>query len=415
MSKATPNRWLMLAVGMASQAASSVFVNAAPFLIPYLHLVKGLTLVEAGFLASAPLVGMMLTLILWGAVVDRIGERRSLAIGLGLLTLGSTAAAFSTSYVEIGIFLFLGGMGGASTSSASGRVVVGWFPPHRRGTAMGIRQTAQPLGVGVAAILVPNLVDAYDLRVTLLTIAGICGLATALAGLLIVDPPRPSRAESEGLGHLVNPYRRDSRLARIHVASMLLVVPQFTVWTYALVWLIDEKSWSVLAASILVAATQLLGAAARIAAGAWSDRVGSRLRPMRSVAVIAAATMLALGLLEGTALAIALIVLASVITVADNGLAFTSVAEIGGPYWSGRAMGTQNTGQFLMAAASPPAIGAIITGHGYAWAFGLVAVFPLIAIPLVPVRAEANADNESPHNSLTPEAKGGMIHGTDSD
>ncbi len=102
---------------------------------------------------------------------------------------------------------------------------------------------------------------------------------------------------------------------------------------------------------------------------------------MRSVAVIAAATMVALGLLEGTALAITLIVLASVITVADNGLAFTSVAEIGGPYWSGRAMGTQNTGQFLMAAASPPAIGAIITGHGYAWAFGLVAVFPLARDP----------------------------------
>ncbi len=106
---------------------------------------------------------------------------------------------------------------------------------------------------------------------------------------------------------------------------------------------------------------------------------------MRTVAVAAAASMLALGLLEGTALAVTLIVIASVVTVADNGLAFTSVAEIGGPYWSGRAMGTQNTGQFLAAAAVPPVIGAIITGHGYAWAFGLVALFPLLAIPLIPV------------------------------
>ncbi|GAA3522657.1 MFS transporter [Aeromicrobium panaciterrae] len=390
MPKPVPNRWLMLAVGMIGQAASSVFVNAAPFLIPYLHLVKGLTLVEAGFLASAPLVGMMLTLIAWGAIVDRIGERLSMTIGLGLLALGSTAAALSTSYVAIGVFLFLGGMGGASTNSASGRIVVGWFPPERRGTAMGIRQTAQPLGVGIAALVVPNLVDAYGMRPTLLTIAGICGLATVLAGTLVVDPPRPSRSESEGLGHLVNPYTRDSRLWRIHLSSTLLVVPQFTVWTYALVWLIDEKDWSVLAASILVASTQLLGAAGRIAAGAWSDRVGSRLGPMRTVAIAAAATMLALGLLEGTALAVALIVIASVITVADNGLAFTSVAEIGGPYWSGRAMGTQNTGQFLMAAASPPVIGALVTSHGYAWAFGLVAVFPLLAIPLIPVRGEAS-------------------------
>jgi sugar phosphate permease len=40
-------------------------------------------------------------------------------------------------------------MAAASSNSASGRLVVGWFPPERRGLAMGIRQTAQPLGVGL--------------------------------------------------------------------------------------------------------------------------------------------------------------------------------------------------------------------------------------------------------------------------
>ncbi len=40
-----------------------------------------------------------------------------------------------------------------------------------------------------------------------------------------------------------------------------------------------------------------------------------------------------------------MLVLATVISVADNGLAFTSVAEIGGPFWAGRAMGAQNTAQ----------------------------------------------------------------------
>ena len=95
----------MLSVGMIAQIAATAYVNAAPFLIPYLHLVKGLSLVEAGFIASAPLVGTMLTLIAWGWIVDRIGERTSMTIGLALLTAASTAAAMSTSYVWIGIFL----------------------------------------------------------------------------------------------------------------------------------------------------------------------------------------------------------------------------------------------------------------------------------------------------------------------
>jgi predicted MFS family arabinose efflux permease len=209
-----------------------------------------------------------------------------------------------------------------------------------------------------------------------------------LCAVLIVDPPRPDRAAADAQQHLANPYRGDRRLLRIHAVSVLLVVPQFTVWTYMLVWLIDTKDWSTHWASILVAVTQLLGAAGRIGVGAWSDRVGSRLVPLRQVAVVAAATMLLLGALEPTPVAVALIVVATVVTVADNGLAFTAVAEIGGPFWSGRAMGIQNTGQYLVSAAVPPVVGALVTGLGYEAAFVLVAAFPLLAIALVPVRGE---------------------------
>ncbi len=76
--------------------------------------------------------------------------------------------------------------------------------------------------------------------------------------------------------------------------------------------------------------------------------------------------------------------IASCVSVADNGLAFTSVEEIAGPFWSGRALGAQNTGQFLGAAAVGPVVGALIGLAGYAGAFALVAVAPLIAVPLVP-------------------------------
>jgi sugar phosphate permease len=384
----TPDKWLMLAVSMLGQVAGTVFVNGAPFLIGFLRDDRGLSLREAGLVVAAPFVGVMVTLVVWGLVVDRIGERLSMTIGLAIVTAGAAGAAFSSSLTAMGLWFLLGGIGAGSTNSASGRVVVGWFPADRRGTAMGIRQTALPLGVGTAALLVPNAVEAEGLRTTLLVVAGIALIAAALCATLIVDPPRPTRAEAADSGQLDNPYRRDHRLTRIHLASALLVVPQFTVWTYMLVWLTDDKGWSTLAASTLVASTQVLGAGGRIAAGWWSDRVGSRLRPMRVVAIAATATMLALGLLSGTPLGIALIVIATAVTVADNGLAFTSVAEIGGPFWSGRAMGLQNTGQYVVSALVPPLVGATVEGKGYGFAFAAVAIFPLIAIPLVPVRAE---------------------------
>ena len=382
----------MLGVGMLAQIAGTLLANAPIFLIPYLHLERGLTLVQAGLLASTPMVTTTLSLIAWGAVVDRIGERLSLTIGLAIVTVGGLGAALSSSYVGLAAFWLLAGIGAASTNSASGRLVVGWFPPRRRGTAMGIRQTALPLGIGLAAFVVPVTAEAQGLRAALLVPTVVCALATLAVVALVVDPPRPTREEAAGSGQLANPYRGSTRLGRIHVASILLVIPQITVWTYMLVWLIDDRGWSTTAAGALVASTQLLGAAARIGVGWWSDRVGSRLGPMRIVAMTTLVTMLALGLLEDTRLAVAIMIAATAVTVASNGLAFTAVAELGGPFWSGRAMGVHNTGQYFVAALVPPLVGALVTDLGYAFAFLAVAVFALLAIPVVPVHGERDGD-----------------------
>ena len=188
----------------------------------------------------------------------------------------------------------------------------------------------------------------------------------------------------------MNPYRQDSYLARIHGVSVLLVVPQFLVWTFALVWLVQDRGWTPAAAGTVVAVAQIAGALGRIAVGHLSDVVGSRMRPLRWVSLAAAAAMAVLGLTAVLDLAIAvlLVVVATVVTVADNGLAFTAVAERAGPFWSGRALGAQNTAQFLAGSAVPPLAGLAVTHVGYAAAFALAALFPVLAVPLVPVREE---------------------------
>ena len=81
---------------------------------------------------------------------------------------------------------------------------------------------------------------------------------------------------------------------------------------------------------------------------------------------------------------VVVMVIASVITVSDNGLAFTAIAEIAGPFWSGRALGTQNTSQLLTAGIAPPLFGGLIGVAGYPVAFAVCALFPIVAIPLVP-------------------------------
>lgn len=269
----------MLGIGLLDQSVSACFVHGAAFLNPQLTR-DGYGLAAAGTLVAMPTVGVMSTLILWGVVVDRVGERKVLTLGLGLTAGAAVCAELSSGPLALGAFLLVGGMAAASCNSASGRIVVSWFPARRRGLAMGIRQMAQPLGVGIAALTTPSLADHF----------GLGGALWLLAGL------------------------------------------------------------------------------AAVAAGA--------------------ATMLTLVLLDqlGSSWAVPLLVLASIVTVADNGLAFASIAEVDGPFWSGRPLGTQNAAQFLAASIVAPAVGGLIPLIGYPAAFALVAVCPAMAAPMVPNR-----------------------------
>ena len=391
-SISTLRRWSMLAIALTATLCANVFINGAAFLIPTLHTERGLDLAQAGLLSSMPSFGMVATLIAWGYLVDRVGERIVLTLGSALTAAAAFAAASVDSLVAVGAFLLLGGMAAASSNSASGRLVVGWFPPERRGLVMGIRQTAQPLGVALGALVIPRLAESHGVAVALLFPASVCAVSAAVCAVGVLDPPRAPRSEAAE-EELANPYRRSGLLWRIHAVSVLLVVPQVVVWTFTLVWLMSDRGWSAASAGAMVTAAQVLGAAGRIAAGRWSDVVGSRLRPIRSIAVAAAGAMglLALTGYLDSPISVAVMVAASVITVSDNGLAFTAIAEIAGPFWSGRALGTQNTSQLLTSGIAPPLFGGLIGVAGCPAAFAVCALFPLIALPLVPVERSINS------------------------
>ncbi len=382
--------WTALILGVLAQTAGTVFVSTPAFLVPLLHTERGLSLAQAGLLAAAPTMGMVLTLVLWGALVDRVGEKWVIAGGLVLTALAGVGALLSPGYVQLGVFLLLGGAASASTNSASGKVVVGWFAKDRRGLAMGIRQMCQPLGVTVAALTVPAIASSAGIGKAFVLPIVATALLAVLTAVLMMNPPRTPRAE---VAQAANPYLASGFLWRIHTLSLLLAVPQFTLSIFGLVWLVTQLHWSTLAAGVLIGCAQFVGAIGRVGVGVLSDRVGSRVRPLRWVALSAVVVMLVLGAtaaLQWQAGAIVLLI-AMTVTVADNGLAFTSVAEMSGPAWAGRALGIQNTGQFVAASAVGPLVGALIGLVGYPLAFVAVAAFPAVATVLVP-RHSAEVD-----------------------
>ncbi|GAA1873981.1 MFS transporter [Brevibacterium marinum] len=420
MTENPPSRqaWVILVVGVLSQMAATVAITGPAFLIPYMHTDLGYTLTQAGTVATAPSFGLILTLIAWGAFADRFGERLAMTLGIGLTALASgLAVAVVGSPVWMVIVIAASGAAAASVNSASGRVVMGWFPRHRRGLAMGIRQMSQPLGTSVAALAVPPIAAGGGFVGYLWFIVIVTGVMALVCFGFVRDPPRAEAAPTpvrtstadaqprttsagdadprttsarEGEptpASAVNPYLNDSFLWRIHAVSALLVVPQFAFSTYGLIWLIANQHIGAGIAGGIVAASQIVGAIGRMIVGGLSDRFGSRVGLMRVVAIGAVVLVAAIGLISLTPMpvvATVVFILASTVSVADNGLAFASVAEAAGPKWSGKALGTQNTGQFVMSAAMGPGFGALVTVFGYPLSFAIIAIAPLIGLGVIP-------------------------------
>jgi sugar phosphate permease len=148
-------RWSILVVGLSAMIAGCAYQYGLPYLIPALRADGGLGLRQAAIVVSCPVAGLLVTLTLWGVAADRWGERVILCAGLTAAGLALLAATTVTGTPALGACFFVAGAGGASIHAASGRLILGWFAAHERGLAMGVRQTGQPLGVGLAALTLP--------------------------------------------------------------------------------------------------------------------------------------------------------------------------------------------------------------------------------------------------------------------
>ena len=372
-------RWVILGVGAAGAGAFSALRMGLPALGPALRDAYGLSLPQVGFAFTAVAVGVMLTLVPWGVLTDRIGERPVMGVGLAGCAAALAATAYAPGYGLLLVGLLVAGMLGASSTGASGRAVMGWFQREERGFALGIRQMALPLGGAAAAIALPQLVDAGGLKSAFLTLAGLCLTAAvaAVAFMRAAPPPvRPLPAVP------APPPTRDPRLWRLGAAGALLVAAQASMLGFVVLFLHDARGVSPALAAGALAALQLLGAGMRIVAGRRSDREGVRIAPIRRIAVRNFAFLAATAALVHAPgpLHYPVLTCTAVSTMSWNGLAFTAAAEISGRARAGTAMSLQNTILAVGGALAPSAFGAVVEATSWTSAFAVLALAPLLAV-----------------------------------
>ena len=373
----------MLAAGTAAQTTFSAVTIGLPVLAPALRDAYGLSLFRVGIVLDSVWIGTMLTLLPWGLLADRIGERLVLAVGLGGCGAALIAVAHADSFTQLVLLLAVAGAAGASVNSASGRAVMQWFPASERGLALGVRQTAIPLGGLVAAIALPVL----GVRSAFIFLAAIC-FAGAIFGSAVIR-------EREAAEDLLEPHGlrttlRDSRLWWLCGGSSLYVAAQIAVTGFVVLFLHDERGFSPGEAAAVLGGIQVLAAALRIGTGRWSDVLGSRIVPLRLVGLASSLTLaLAAGALDApAAVLVPAFVLAGGFAMSWNGLSFTAAAELAGRARSGAAIGMQQTALSVAGALVPPVFAALVATTSWRAGFALAAVFPLVGGQLLrPLRS----------------------------
>ncbi|HEX8003912.1 MAG TPA: MFS transporter [Mycobacteriales bacterium] len=283
-------------VGVLSAVAFSVAVGyglVAP-VIPRFARSFGVGRKEAGLVLSVFALMRIAAALGAGNLVNRIGERLVLALGIGIVGVSSALAGASQSYVQLVVLRGAGGVGSAMFSVSAMSIVLRSTPQAARGRAVGLFSGSFLLG-GIFGPAVGSTVAHLGLRAPFfiyagtLIVAGSIGLAM-LPRTRLADAP-VAEGEPSGLSLWAALRTRAYRAALVtnladHWAALGVrnaLVPLFVVevlhasdgWAYAGFFVVAGVNGLVL-----------------LPAGRWADERGRKPVMITGLVVLTSALVL---------------------------------------------------------------------------------------------------------------------------
>jgi MFS family permease len=174
-----------------------------------------------------------------GLLADRRSRRNLIMMGVAVWSVGTMACGLSRNFGELFASRIVVGLGEAALSPAAISLISDYFPPSRRGTAVGFFLSGIAMGSGAAILIGGGVLHAVDLgilagtplatlapwRLVLLTIGG-PGLLWALLILVIREPERRT-AETPATGELQQAGGGGAGVGARRMPTWLGVVPVY--------------------------------------------------------------------------------------------------------------------------------------------------------------------------------------------
>ena len=184
--------WVVVLAGVAA----ALHLGKLPPAVPALQGALGITLVQAGFLLSLVQCAGMTLGLLAGLAADTIGSRRSMLIGLFVLTAASFTGGFVGSAEHaihwLLVLRVLEGVGFLLTVMPAPGLIRMLAPPGADKAALGLWGAYMPLGVALALLTGPAWIGVAGWPAWWWGVAAISALAAgAVLWAVPADAPRP--------------------------------------------------------------------------------------------------------------------------------------------------------------------------------------------------------------------------------
>lgn len=319
---------------------------------------------------AAVSLGSAIALIPAGMLVDRLGAREVLVIGGVVNGLGTLAAATLTSPFAFSAALLVAGIGGSAVPVAGMSALMRAFAPEKRGSVMGWRQLAVPLGGTIGAIMLPLLADRGGVPLAM-AVCAVAVTVTSVAFGLLVEHPR-AHGVTEGRSGLRGVFRVPGIRPALTVA-FVYIIGLTAVLTYYIP-AVQAEGLTRSQAAVGFTLVNIVAGLSRPVWGRRADRGGGtrRARTLRETGIVGAAAALVMlpALHAGVVPALVTTAVLAFGVFGFNGLVYLLVGELAGQARSGVAVGVASTVIFGAGAIIAPVAGLAVEnlGYGALWA-----------------------------------------------
>jgi predicted MFS family arabinose efflux permease len=285
LKSASPDPYLIVfSLGLLVFSASSQIMIISPIL-PQIGAELAIADTLLGTLVTAYSLMVGIFAIISGPISDRVGRRRILLLGAGLMTVALAAHVFVTDYISFLAVRVFAGMGGGILSGAAVSYVGDYFPYNRRGWALGWVMSGsafgQIFGIPMGVVMAGQLGFRAPFYLFGLTMA----LTFILIWFHLPQPPLVKREDRLSLAGAARDYLAMLRRKEIAAAAVVFFLMFLGISVYVVyfpTWLERTVGFS----SNQIASLFLVGGIANVLtgpqAGRVSDRIGRRVMVLLS-------------------------------------------------------------------------------------------------------------------------------------